>query len=46
MQQAVRVSDKTAFFFLGDMVEYNYTKEIFNHPKHEHTKNYVSGRFG
>ncbi len=46
MQQAVRVSDKTAFFFLGDMVEYNNTKEIFNNPQQEHTRNYVGGRFG
>lgn len=46
MQQAVRVSDKTAFFFLGDLVEYNNTKEIFNNPQQEHTRNYVSGRFG
>ncbi len=46
MQQALRVSDKTAFFFLGDMIEYNDTKEIFNNPQHEHTRNYVGGRFG
>ncbi|MDA0346326.1 MAG: phosphate ABC transporter ATP-binding protein PstB [Verrucomicrobia bacterium] len=46
MQQAARVSDKTAFFFLGKMIEYNYTKEIFLNPRNEQTEAYVSGRFG
>ncbi|MCB1120968.1 MAG: phosphate ABC transporter ATP-binding protein [Verrucomicrobiae bacterium] len=46
MQQAARVSDKTAFFFLGKLIEYNYTKEIFLNPKNEQTEAYVSGRFG
>lgn len=46
MQQAQRVADKTAFFFLGDLVEYGPTKDIFAHPQHEKTKNYVSGKFG
>jgi phosphate transport system ATP-binding protein len=46
MQQAARVSDKTAFFFLGKLIEYNDTKEIFLNPQIEQTEAYVSGRFG
>ncbi len=46
MQQAARVSDKTAFFYLGELIEYNTTKEIFTHPKVERTQNYITGRFG
>jgi phosphate transport system ATP-binding protein len=46
MQQAARVSDKTAFFFLGKLIEYNDTKEIFLNPQNEQTEAYVSGRFG
>jgi phosphate transport system ATP-binding protein len=46
MQQAARVSDKTAFFFLGKLIEFNNTKEIFLNPKNEQTEAYVSGRFG
>ena len=46
MQQAARISDKTAFFYLGELLEYNDTKEIFTHPKHEKTQNYITGRFG
>jgi phosphate transport system ATP-binding protein len=46
MQQAGRVSDKTAFFYLGELVEYNDTKEIFTNPKKERTQNYITGRFG
>lgn len=46
MQQAGRVSDKTAFFYLGELLEYNSTKEIFINPKHEKTQNYITGRFG
>ncbi len=45
MQQAGRVSDKTAFFYLGELLEYNKTKEIFINPKHEKTQNYITGRF-
>lgn len=45
MQQAKRISDKTAFFWLGDLVEYDKTENIFNHPKMEKTKEYVSGAF-
>lgn len=46
MQQAGRVSDSTAFFLLGDLVEYQGTKELFFNPKDERTENYISGRFG
>lgn len=46
MQQAVRVSDYTAFFLLGDMVEYGETKELFTYPKDKRTEDYITGRFG
>ncbi|HAE21042.1 MAG TPA: phosphate ABC transporter ATP-binding protein, partial [Spirochaetaceae bacterium] len=46
MQQAGRVSDKTGFLLLGDLVEYADTKELFFNPKDERTENYISGRFG
>lgn len=46
MQQAGRVSDYTAFFYLGEMLEYAKTKNIFTKPKHERTENYITGRFG
>jgi len=46
MQQAGRVSDRTAFFLLGDLVEYAATKELFFNPRDERTENYISGRFG
>ncbi|MCL2392273.1 MAG: phosphate ABC transporter ATP-binding protein PstB [Oscillospiraceae bacterium] len=46
MQQATRVSDKTAFFLLGEVVEYNKTIEIFSKPKDKRTENYITGRFG
>lgn len=46
MQQAARVSDKTAFFYLGELIEFNDTKELFMNPKHERTQNYITGRFG
>ncbi len=46
MQQAGRISDKTAFFYLGELLEYNDTKEIFTNPKNEKTQNYITGRFG
>ena len=46
MQQAARVSDYTAFMYLGDMVEFDKTETIFNTPLNELTKDYVSGRFG
>ena len=46
MQQAARVSDKTAFFYMGNMVEYDDTKKIFTNPGKEATQNYITGRFG
>jgi len=46
MQQAVRISDRTAFFLLGDMVEYNETDAIFGMPKDKRTEDYITGRFG
>ena len=45
MQQAARVSDRTAFFYLGELAEYNVTKEIFTNPKDKRTQNYITGRF-
>ena len=46
MQQAVRISDKTAFFLLCDLVEYGQTDQIFSVPKDKRTENYITGRFG
>jgi len=46
MQQAARVSDRTAFFMLGKLVEYSETKDIFMNPKEKMTEDYVTGRFG
>lgn len=46
MQQAARVSDKTGFFMLGELVEYSGTKKMFLSPEHEQTQNYITGRFG
>jgi len=46
MQQATRISDKTAFFLLGEIVEYNKTQDIFSNPKDKRTENYITGRFG
>ena len=46
MQQAARVSDKTAFFLLGEIVEFAETEKIFNSPENEKTKAYICGRFG
>lgn len=46
MQQATRVSDKTAFFLLGEVVEFNETAELFSMPKDQRTENYITGRFG
>ena len=46
MQQAVRISDKTAFFLLGDLIEYGDTDQIFTSPKQKQTENYITGRFG
>lgn len=46
MQQATRVSDKTAFFYLGQLIEYDKTTKIFTNPNKEETQNYITGRFG
>ena len=46
MQQATRVSDKTAFFLLGDVIEAGTTEEIFSMPKNKKTEDYITGRFG
>ena len=46
MQQAARVSDRTAFFYEGSLVELGDTDEIFTNPKNKQTEDYVSGRFG
>jgi phosphate transport system ATP-binding protein len=46
LQQAGRISDSTAFFYLGELIEYNLTKKIFLNPDHERTQNYITGRFG
>ena len=46
MQQATRISDKTAFFLLGDMVEYSDTEKLFSVPQDKRTEDYITGRFG
>jgi len=46
MQQAARISDKTAFFLLGEVVEFNETEELFSMPKDKRTEDYITGRFG
>ncbi|MDD2474880.1 MAG: phosphate ABC transporter ATP-binding protein PstB [Dysgonamonadaceae bacterium] len=46
MQQAARISDKTGFFMLGELVEYSETKKMFLNPDKEETQNYITGRFG
>lgn len=46
MQQAARISDMTAFFYLGELLEYDDTKIVFTNPKNEKTQNYITGRFG
>ena len=46
MQQAARVSDRTAFFYLGELIEFDDTSKIFTNPQSEQTQNYVTGRFG
>jgi len=46
MQQAARVSDYTAFFNLGELIEFNRTKKIFSSPERKMTEEYISGRFG
>ena len=46
MQQAVRISDRTAFFLLGDLVEVGSTEKIFSNPEDKRTEDYITGRFG
>ena len=46
MQQAVRISDHTAFFLLGELVEYGETEKLFSQPKDKRTEDYITGRFG
>lgn len=46
MQQAARASDYTAFFYLGDLIEYDKTRNIFQNAKCQSTNDYVSGHFG
>lgn len=46
MQQAARISDKTAFFLSGDLIEFDDTKTVFTNPKDQRTEDYITGRFG
>jgi phosphate transport system ATP-binding protein len=46
MQQAARISDNTAFFLLGEVIEYGDTEQLFNVPKDKRTEEYITGRFG
>ncbi len=46
MQQAARVSDYTAFLYMGELIEYGPTKEVFTNPREDHTEAYITGRFG
>ena len=46
MQQAVRISDRTAFFLLGDLIEYDVTEKLFSQPADKRTEDYITGRFG
>jgi phosphate transport system ATP-binding protein len=46
MQQAIRVSEYTAFFYMGELIEYGTTKQIFTHPESRQTEDYVTGKFG
>jgi phosphate transport system ATP-binding protein len=46
MQQAARISDQTAFFYLGELVEFDSTRKIFTNPAKKQTEDYVTGRFG
>jgi phosphate transport system ATP-binding protein len=46
MQQAARVSDQTAFFYLGELIEFGLTTKIFTSPSEKRTEDYVTGRFG
>jgi phosphate transport system ATP-binding protein len=46
MQQAARISDMTAFFYLGELIEFDKTKKIFTNPEKKQTEDYITGRFG
>ena len=46
MQQALRISDRTAFFLLGDLIEYDDTEKLFSVPSDKRTEDYITGRFG
>ncbi len=46
MQQAARISDYTAYMYMGEMVEFGFTDQVFIKPKHKHTEDYITGRFG
>jgi len=46
MHQAARISNRTAFFLLGELIEYSNTREVFTNPKDKRTEDYISGRFG
>ena len=46
MQQAARISDKTAFFLTGELIEFGETCELFTNPKEKKTEDYITGRFG
>ncbi|MFZ0709599.1 MAG: phosphate ABC transporter ATP-binding protein, partial [Terrimicrobiaceae bacterium] len=46
MQQATRCSDRTAFFYLGKLIEYDDTQKIFTNPSEKKTEDYITGRFG
>jgi len=46
MQQAARMSDFTAFFYLGELVEFGPTRDLFTNPRNKRTEDYVTGRFG
>ena len=46
MQQAARISDRTAFMMMGELIEFDTTESIFTHPKVKRTEDYITGRFG
>ena len=46
MQQAARISDKTAFFLLGEVIEFDNTEKLFSNPGEKKTEDYITGRFG
>ena len=46
MQQAARISDYTAFFLMGELIEYGKTRQIFENPREKSTEDYITGRFG